>query len=97
MIDPSLEHNLYRTVRRSNTVIKCCLISILILNIIVSVIIILTIQYNQQQLIVKSGENHLRTQEYVKCIAEQLVIPISERGEVNTDICTHNADEKTNK
>lgn len=97
MIDPSLEHNLYKQLRRSNTIIKACLISILILNIIVSVIIVLTIQYNQQQLIVKSGQNHLRTQEYVKCIAEQLVKPISERGEVSTDNCTHEADEQTNK
>lgn len=95
MIDPDLEHTLYTQIRRSNTIIKVCLFSILILNIIVSVIIILTIQYNQQQLIEKSGENHRRTQEYIKCLAVQVTKPLAQRELRNTSICTAEADEKT--
>lgn len=73
LIEPELKEQLYHRLHRSNTIIKACLIAILVINLVTSVLVILVIQTNQQDMIERSSVNHVRTRQYIKCVAEQLV------------------------
>lgn len=73
MIEPRLEEQLYHRLHRSNTIIKSCLIAILVINLVTSILVVYVLQSNQQEMVTRSSANHIRTRQHIQCLAEQLV------------------------
>lgn len=73
MIEPPLKEQLYNRLHRSNTIIKACLIAILVINLVTSVFVVFVIQTNQQEMVTRESANHIRTRQHIQCLAEQLV------------------------
>jgi uncharacterized membrane protein len=82
-------------IRRANAAILLCLIGILIINCILGAALVAITVVNGDRTREAATQLHLRTQQYVKCIAEVLVIPIANRDEKAIDNCTTQADINT--
>ena len=93
-IDPKLK----RRVERANQFMRYGAVVAVVANIIGLVIIILmlvAIQSTQDRNLAISrdmaAQNHKRTQEYVKCVALTLTIPLEDRDPDAIERCTQNA------
>lgn len=82
-------------VKRADRIIKYCMIGLLALVAILFAGVLYQNQKNADLSREQARQNHKRTQEYVRCVAETLTIPIDKRSDSALDNCTKAADDRT--
>lgn len=95
MIEAPVDPKLKKKLHNANRIIIFSLIGIFIVNFIVGVSLIILTVINGQQTIEAARQLHKRTQEYVKCVAEALVILPENRHKDDIELCTNQADNNT--
>lgn len=103
-MNPNLEHEFMRKIKRADRVIFWCMVGLLALVAILFAIILYQNQRNAdnardlalenvKHADEKDLENHHRTQELVVCVAETLTKPLVDRG--NLKVCIDKAQDHT--
>ena len=82
-------------VKRADRIVKYCMIGLLVLVAVLFAGVLYQNQKNADLSREQARQNHKRTQEYVKCVAETLTIPIANRSDNALDNCTNAADDRT--
>jgi hypothetical protein len=105
-MNPKDELRLHRKIRHADRIIFWCMIGILLMVFVMFIGIFVQNQDNAQKshnLANKNAQiardqalqNHKRTQEYVKCVAQALTVPLTQRDNGALDQCTKKADLRT--
>jgi hypothetical protein len=94
-VDTELEQRLNDKIKRADRVIFSCIIALFVLVIVFFGGLIYQNQKNADLSREQARQNHKRTQEYVRCVAETLTIPIDKRSDSALDNCTKAADDRT--
>lgn len=91
-------------IERANKVIKGSLVSLVVIAIMILGLVVFQLISIQSQIndnLIKmqesAAQNHERTQEYIKCIANTLQIPISQRTDVDFENCSQTANDNTSQ
>lgn len=95
MLDPSIEDMLNKRMKRVDRVILLSLGAMLILVIILGSLILVQNQSTAQKSLDIASDNHKRSQEYIKCVAEFQLKPPEERTKETLNNCTKHADNRT--
>jgi len=88
----SLATTIEEKIRRPDRIIKICAIISVILIFFGYLLVTTAIFINAERTREAAILLHYRTQHYVRCIAEVLVLPLAERDEGVIDNCTKQAD-----
>lgn len=94
-MDTELEKRLNAKIKRADRVIFYCTIGLFILVVIFFGGLMYQNQKNAELSRNQAQQNHKRTQEYVRCVAETLTIPLAQRSDNALDNCTKAADDRT--
>lgn len=103
---PPVDTKTRNRIERTDKIVRVTLIGFLVLIVVMFGLILVQNQLNADRALAnatrnleisraQAAANHKRTQEYVKCVAETLTIPLAERGTNAIDRCTTNADNQT--
>jgi len=94
-MDDKLKDRLNNKIDRANRIIIGCIIGLLMLVVLLSIVIIYQNQKNADLSRIQAQQNQIRTQEYIKCVAETLTKPLALRSDNVLDVCTNAADNRT--
>lgn len=94
-MDVELEERLNAKIKHADRIIIFCMFGLLVLIVVLFGGILYQNQKNADLSRTQALQNHKRTQEYVRCVAETLTIPIVDRSANALDNCTKAADNRT--
>lgn len=89
--DPVINEELSKQIRKADRFIMVSVIGIFVLIIIMFSVILWQNQSNAEMSRANAIESQKRTQAYIKCIGEQLLVPLAEREPSLFDKCTGDA------
>jgi hypothetical protein len=92
-VDTELEQRLNAKIKRADRVIIFCIIGLFVLVIIMFCDLLYQNQKNADLSRIQDEQNHKRTQQYIRCVAETLTISYKQPNAL--DICTKAADDRT--
>lgn len=94
-MDTELEQRLNSKIKRADRIIFGCMIGLLILVVVLFSGIMYQNQKNFDLSRIQVQQSQVRTQEYIKCVAETLTKPLLQRSDNALDVCTNAADSRT--